>query len=48
MPFSIFWVCLVRKMKIFGCYTGRLTGCRKGFSDTNEKTNFNEANFEPN
>ncbi|MCL1462465.1 hypothetical protein M3J57_28320, partial [Klebsiella pneumoniae] len=32
--------CLVGEIKIFGCHIGRLTGCRKGFSDTNEKTNF--------
>jgi hypothetical protein len=32
--------CLVSKKKIFGCHIGCLTGCRKGFSDTNEKTNF--------
>ena len=24
----------------FGYHIGRLTGCRKGLSDTNEKTNF--------
>ena len=30
----------LRKMKIFGRHIGRLTGCRKGFLDTNEKTNF--------
>jgi hypothetical protein len=34
------WACLVGEMKIFGCHIGHLTGCRKGFSDTNEKTNF--------
>jgi hypothetical protein len=33
-------VCLVGEKEIFGCHIRRLTGCRKGFSDTNEKTNF--------
>ncbi len=32
--------CLVGEIKIFGCHIGRLTRCRKGFSGTNEKTNF--------
>ncbi len=32
--------CLVGEMKFFWCYIGCLTGCWKGFSDTNEKTNF--------
>ncbi len=32
--------CLVGEMKIFGYHIGRLTGCRKGFLDTNEKINF--------
>jgi hypothetical protein len=33
-------VCLVGEKEIFGCHIECLTGCRKGFSDTNEKTNF--------
>jgi hypothetical protein len=32
--------CLVCEKKIFGCHIGCLTGCRKEFSDTNEKINF--------
>ena len=32
--------CLVLEKKIFRNYIGRLTGCWKGFSDMNEKTNF--------
>ena len=32
--------CLVREKKIFRCHIGHLTGYRKMFSDTNEKTNF--------
>ena len=31
---------LVCEKEIFGCHIGRLIGCQKGFSDTNEKTNF--------
>ena len=34
------WVCLVREKKIFECHIGCLTKYRKGFLDTNEKTNF--------
>ncbi len=37
---SILRACLAREMKFFWCHIERLTGCRKGFSDTNEKTNF--------
>ena len=32
--------CLAGEMKTFECHIERLTGCRNGFSDTNEKTNF--------
>jgi hypothetical protein len=32
--------CLVGEIKNFRCHIGCLTGCRKGFSNTNEKTNF--------
>jgi hypothetical protein len=32
--------CLVREKKIFLCHIRCLTKCRKGFSNTNEKTNF--------
>ncbi len=37
---NILYACLVGEMKFFGCHIERLTGYRKGFSDTNEKTNF--------
>ncbi len=46
--------CLVCEKKIFRCHIGYLTGCQKGFSDTNEKTNFitrletTRQSFEPN
>jgi hypothetical protein len=33
-------LCLVREKKIFGCHIGCFMGCRKGFSDTNKKTNY--------
>jgi len=32
--------CLVHEKKIFACHIRCLIGCRKGFLDTNEKTNF--------
>ncbi len=37
---SALWACLVGEMNFFGYHIERLTGCRKGFSDTNKKTNF--------
>ncbi len=37
---SAFRACLDREKKIFGCHIGCLTGCRKGFSDMNEKKYF--------
>jgi hypothetical protein len=36
-PTSRLRPCLVREKKIFWCHIRRLTGCRKGFSDTNKK-----------
>jgi hypothetical protein len=38
---NLCYVCvLVGEKEIFWCHIERLTGRRKGFSDTNEKTNF--------